>query len=129
MNTLQNSFDKNLSSCKIKVIFKSTTCLSNFFRFKDKVRFNLRSNVVYKFLCGKGNVTYYGKTCQHFNIRAGEHSGVLPLSGKKSNAKTTTAVKVHVLFAITYFPRRTSKFWEVVIQISPKDERKSFNIS
>ena len=98
MNTLQNSFDKNLSSCKIKVIFKSTTCLSNFFRFKDKVRFNLRSNVVYKFLCGKDNVTYYGKACQHFNIRAGEHSGVLPLSGKKSNAKTTTAVKDHVLF-------------------------------
>ena len=116
MNKLQNSFDKNLSSCKIKVIFKSTTCLSNFFRFKDKVRFNLRSNVVYKFLCGKGNVTYYGKTCQHFNIRAGEHSGVLPLSGKKSNAQTTTAVKVHVLFAITYFPWRTSKFWEVVIR-------------
>ena len=42
---LQNSINKNLPFCKIKVIFKSTTRLSKFFRFKDKVPFNLRSNV------------------------------------------------------------------------------------
>ena len=34
---LQNSINKNLPFCKIKFIFKSTTRLSNFFRFKDKV--------------------------------------------------------------------------------------------
>ena len=60
---LQNSINKNLPFCKIKVIFKSTTRLSNFFRFKDKVPFNLHSNVVYKFSCGRCNATYYGKTC------------------------------------------------------------------
>ena len=49
---LQNSINRNLPFCEIKVIFKSTTRLSNFFRFKDKVPFNLRSNVVYKFSCG-----------------------------------------------------------------------------
>ena len=50
---LQNSINRNLPFCKIKVSFKSTTRLSNFFRFKDKVSFNLRSNVVYKFSCGR----------------------------------------------------------------------------
>ena len=60
---LQNSINKNLPFCKIKVIFKSTTRLSNFFCFKDKVPFNLRSNVVYKFACGRCNATYYGETC------------------------------------------------------------------
>ena len=44
---LQNSVNKNLSFCKIKVISKSTTRLSIFFRFKNKVSFNLGSNVVY----------------------------------------------------------------------------------
>ena len=43
---LQNSTNKNLPFCKIKVIFKSTARLSNFFRFKDKLPFNLHSNVV-----------------------------------------------------------------------------------
>ena len=57
---LQNSINRNLPFCKIKVIFKSTTRLSNFYRFKDKVSFNLHSNVVYKFSCGRCNTTYYG---------------------------------------------------------------------
>ena len=95
---LQNSINRNLPFCKIKVIFKSSTCLGNFFRFKDKVLFNLRSNVVYKFLCGRCNATYYGETCQHLNIRFGEHSGVSPLTRKKSKAKKTTAIKDHMLF-------------------------------
>ena len=95
---LQNSINRYLPFCKIKVIFKSTTRLSNFFRFKDKVPFNLRSNVVYKFSCGRCNTTYYGETCRHLNIRVGEHSGVPPLTGKKSKAKTTTAIKNHMLF-------------------------------
>ena len=32
------------------------------------------------------------------NIRVGEHSGVSPLTGKKSKAKKTTAIKDHMLF-------------------------------
>ena len=95
---LQNSINKNLPFCKIKVIFKSTTCFGNFFGCKDKVPFNLRSNVVYKFSCGTCNATYYGKTCRHLNVRVGEHSGVSPLTGKKLKAKITTAVKDHMLF-------------------------------
>ena len=71
---LQNSINKNLSFCKIKVIFKSTTRLSEHFCFKDKGPFNLQSNVVvYKFSCGRYNATYYGETCRHLNIRVGEH--------------------------------------------------------
>ena len=50
---LRNRINKNLPFCKIRVIFKSMTRLSNFLRCKDKVPFNLRSNVVYKFSCGR----------------------------------------------------------------------------
>ena len=32
------------------------------------------------------------------NITVGKHSGVSPLTGKKSKAKTTTAIKDHMLF-------------------------------
>ena len=95
---LQNSINKNLPFCKIKVIFKSTTRLSNFFRFKEKVPFNLRSNVVYRFSCGRCNATYYGETCRHFNVRVSELSGISPLNGKKSKARKTNAVKDHMLF-------------------------------
>ena len=60
--------------------------------------FNLSSNVVYKFSCSWWNATYYGETCRYLNVRVGEHSGVSPWTGKKSKAKTTTAVKDHMLF-------------------------------
>ena len=69
--------------CKIKVIFKSTTRLSKFFRFKDKVSFNLSSNVVHKFSCGRCSATYYGENCRYLNIRDGEDSEVSSLTRKK----------------------------------------------
>ena len=50
------SISKNLSFCKIRVTFKSSTRISNFFQFKDKMSHCLRSNVVYKFSCGRCNV-------------------------------------------------------------------------
>ena len=58
----------------------------------------LRSNVVYKFSCGRCNATYYGKTCRHLSVRVGEHSGVSLLTGKKSKSKKSTAVKDHMFF-------------------------------
>ena len=95
---LQNKIKKNLPCCKVKVIFQSTRRISNFFCFKDKVPFSLHSNVVYKFSCGRCNATYYGKTCQNLNVRVGEHSGISPLTGKKSKSKTATSAKDHMLF-------------------------------
>ena len=58
----------------------------------------LRSNVVYKFSCGRCNATYYSETCRHLSVRVGEHSGVSPLTGKKSKSKKSAAVKEHMLF-------------------------------
>ena len=45
------------------------------------------------FACGGCNATYYGETCRHFKIRVGEHSGVSPLTNKRSKSKKSTAVK------------------------------------
>ena len=97
---LQNSINKNLPFCKIKVIFKSTTRLSDFFCFKDKVPFNLRFNAVYRFSSGRCNATYYGKTCRHLNSRVGEHPGISPLTRKKSKAKQLLLLKIICSFAV-----------------------------
>ena len=59
--------------------------------------YSLHSNVIYKFLCGISNATYYSKTCQHLIIRVGEHLGVSPLTGKKSKPKKSAAVKDHIM--------------------------------
>ena len=94
---LKNSISKNLPFCKIRVIFKSSTHISNFFQFKDKMPCCLRS-VVYKLLCGSCNATYYHETCQHLSNRFGEHWGVSPLTRKKLKSKKSPSVKDHILF-------------------------------
>ena len=38
---------------------KLTNCLSFLFHFKDVIPKELQSHIVYKFLCGNCNVTYY----------------------------------------------------------------------
>ena len=59
---LQKGIYSNISFCKIKIIFKSSKRLSNFFRFKDKKTLCLRSNIIYKFTWGRFNATCYGET-------------------------------------------------------------------
>ena len=93
----KKNINSNISFCKIKVFFKSSTRLANFFRFKDKTPLCLHSNIVYKFMCGRCNATYYGKTCHYFKVRVGKHSGISPLTNKWSKSKKSTAVKDHML--------------------------------
>ena len=66
---LKNIISKYLHFCKIRVLFKSSIRISNFCQFKDKMHYCLRSNVVYKFPCGRCNATYYCKTCRYLSVR------------------------------------------------------------
>ena len=94
---LQKSINSNISFCKIKIIFKSSTLLSNFYRFKGKIPLCLRSNIAYNFACGRCNVTSYGEIYRHFKVRVGENSGISPLTNKRSKSKISTAVKEHMM--------------------------------
>ena len=58
-------------------------CLSSFFRFKDVIPKELQSHLVYKFSCSNCNVTYFGKTEAHLNIRSSEHIRISRLPGKR----------------------------------------------
>ena len=95
---LRNGISKNLPFCKIRTIFKSSTDISNLFQFRDKMSYCFRSNVVYKFSCGRCSATYYGDICRHLSVRVGKHSGISPLTGKKSKSKKPTTVKDHMIF-------------------------------
>ena len=53
--------------------------------------------MVYKFVCGRCNATYYGETCRYFKVRVGEHLGISPLTNKRSKLKRSAAVKDHML--------------------------------
>ena len=95
---LYNCFNKTLTQCNIKVIFQSKNRLSNLFRFKDSIPKKLRFHIVYKFLFNNCNITCYGETERHLNVRSGEHLHLSALTGKRVNNNTKSAVKDHCLF-------------------------------
>ena len=84
---LRTCFKNSLPQCNIKIILKSTNRLSSLFRFKDVIPKELQSHLVYKFSCGNCNVTYYGKTERHLNVRSSEHIGISHLTGKRVECK------------------------------------------
>ena len=86
-----------MPQCNIRVVFQSSTRLAQFFRFKDRVPKCLRSGVVYKFMCGHCNVAYYGETERHLHVRAAEHLGVSPLTGKLVSQASFSAVREHTI--------------------------------
>ena len=93
---LRTCFKNSLPQCNIKIILKSTNRLSSLFRFKDVIPKELQSHLVYKFSCGNCNVTYYGKTERHLNVRSSEHIGISHLTGKRVECKLS-AVSDHLL--------------------------------
>ena len=93
---LKKSFKGLLNSCKLQIIFKSQRKLSNVFRFKDRLPFDLVSGVVYKYTCGRCNSTYYGETDRHLKVRPGEHIGISPLTFKKTKPSKESAIRDHL---------------------------------
>ena len=79
-------------------MFKNQINLSNVFRFKDSLPYDLISCVVYKFQCGRYNASYYGESERHLNIRSGEHIGISPLTFKKVKPSAESSIRDHVLF-------------------------------
>ena len=95
---LQNVLKRVLRCCKIQIVFKSQRNLSNVFRFKDRLRYELISRVVYKFQCGRCNSTYIGETDRHLKVRSGEHIGISSLTFYKIKPSAESSVRDHLLF-------------------------------
>ncbi|XP_057290203.1 uncharacterized protein LOC130612883 [Hydractinia symbiolongicarpus] len=93
---LEKLFKSTLHCCKLSIVFRTHTRLSNFFRFKDLLPKELKSGVIYKYKCSGCNATYIGETSCHLKVRASEHLGVSPLTGKKSTSSICTAIKDHL---------------------------------
>ena len=99
IRTRINGIMKNkLPYCNIQFVFQTKCKISNFFTFKDKIPSSLRSGIVYKFQCGHGNATYYGKSKRHFKVRICEHLGISPITGKRVKGDDDSAIKGHLLF-------------------------------
>ena len=83
--------------CSLKIVFQSKTRLSSLFRFKDTIPKEISSHLTYKFMCSCCNEPYYGESERHFFVRASEHLGMTPLTGKRVKNSKKSAIFDHIL--------------------------------
>ena len=95
-NGLTRSLQNAVPICKLKIIFKSSKRLSSIFNFKDKLPNSLVSGVIYKYTCGKCNLTYVGSTKRFWEKRLEEHVHISALTGKPLHGLQVFAPMIHV---------------------------------
>ena len=91
--------NKNLKLCKLKVLFKATNKLKNYFRYKGPVPEILRSNSVYIFSCRSCTASYIGDAYMHIKKRVSKHHKVSPRTRKPVRGPLSTSVTDHILIS------------------------------
>ena len=80
----------------IRFVFRSSTRISSFFPFKDKVPKLMRSGVVYLFKCRCCSASFVGQTTRHLHTRISEHLGISPIAGKPSSSPVMFSIFSHL---------------------------------
>ena len=65
---LAGSLHKPLPFRKVRIVFKTSNRLRNYFSFKDVVSEPLHCCQIYNFTCGSCNASYTGKTFRHMKV-------------------------------------------------------------
>ena len=88
---LARSLHKRLPFCNVRIAFKASNRLGNYFSSNDVVPEPLRSCQIYNFTCGTCKPSYTGKTSRYMKVRVSEHQGVSP--GKHLKGTLSTSVR------------------------------------
>ena len=86
-----------MNCCKLQIVFNSQRKLADIFQFRVCLPFDLVSGVVYKYMCGRCNLSYYGETDRHLKVRSGEYIGISPLKFRKVKPSKESAISDYVL--------------------------------
>ena len=109
----------------LKIVFKNSFSVANFFKTKDRVSVLLRSNLVYKYSCGQCNATYYGETTRHLKTRIAEHKGLSSRTGLPLSNPSHSSIRDHALE--TGHDIINTNF-NIIFQSSPCDTKTSESI-
>ena len=90
-------FKSNFPQINLRVVFKPSHRISDYFRFKDRVPTDVRSLVVYRYTCQSCNASYIGKTKRHFLQRVCEHRGISSRTRRIVAVPPFSAIREHCL--------------------------------
>ena len=99
---IPRTFKQLLPALNLRVISKISSRTKYYFNFKNKIKRELRSLLVYGFKCNSSSAEYLSKMKRHYRTRILEYIGVSQTTRKcvKNNSQTS-AVHDYVLFCKT----------------------------
>ena len=81
-----------------RIALTNRTTIGSFFRFKDRLPLELRSNVVYSYSCAQcASGTYIGSTVRSAYMRIAEHRGRSFRTGKLLDTPPHSAIRDHAV--------------------------------
>ena len=94
---LRQAIERDLSYCKLKVIFRSKCSFNTLFRFNNSLKKKIRSGITNRYTWSNSKVTYYGKNFRYFYIRATKHMGICNLTEKRLTNVKQFAISDHLV--------------------------------
>ena len=76
--------------------------MKNYFNFKDKIKQELRSSLVYNSKCNSCNAEYTGKTKHHYRMRTSEHIDVINVMNRSMLCKHISLSCAKVYLTLKY---------------------------
>ena len=86
-----------LNCCILQIIFENERKISNMFRFKDHVPYDLVLGAFYEYTCGRCNSSCYGEAERCLKVRSGKHIGISPLTSKKTKPSKESSIRDQLL--------------------------------
>ena len=109
-----------LPFCQLKCVFKASSRMSAYFKYKDSFPISLRSGVIYKFTCAHCNESYIGCTQRYWNKRLEEHTHISSLTGKRLSGLQVFAPLQHVRKCSPQNPNIDRNNFEIIGQEKDK---------
>ena len=73
----------------IRVLYNNVDKIGNFFNLKQRMPFDLQSDIIYKYACGVCNDTYIGLTAKIYRFRISQQLGI----SHRTSRRLATVVK------------------------------------
>ena len=94
---LRRTIEKNILSCKLNVVFKSTCRLGNLLRFNESIEKEILSEIVHCYTYSNCKVNYDRKLFWHIFTKASEHMATSDLIGKHIKNAKDLRISHHLL--------------------------------
>ena len=95
--SIRNKIARLVKECypqvSLKVVFRPSNTIGQWFRYKDRIPDALQSSIVYEYKCSRCSASYIGQTKRQLRVRIAEHRGESYRTGLPISKPSFSAIR------------------------------------